>query len=56
MLYRTDLLVPAIISEKTGRREDRGEDMKQIEKERDLPGDESFQEIPNLDGACSGAG
>ncbi|MFH0968758.1 MAG: DUF2098 domain-containing protein [Methanobacteriota archaeon] len=56
LLYRTDLLVSALISDRPGRSEDHGEDMKQIEEERNLTLDGSLQEIPNLDGACSGAG
>lgn len=55
MLYRIDLLVSVVISEKAGKGEDRGEDLRQIEKEHDLTRDVS-QEIANLDGACSGAG
>jgi hypothetical protein len=56
MLYRTDLLVPAILTEKIVRTEDISEDLKQVEKERSDPRDQSFQELPNLDSACNGAG
>ncbi len=56
MLYRTDLLVAATLSEKTIRTEDLNEELKQVEKERSDRRDHSFQEIPNLDSACNGAG
>lgn len=56
MLYRTDLLVPAILIEKVNRTEDLAEELKQVEKERSDPRDQSFQELPNLDSACNGAG
>lgn len=55
MLYRTDLLIPTIIEEKTRKTGDREEELRQVEDER-RPGDMSFQEIPNLDSACNGAG
>ena len=56
MLYRTDLLVPAVVTEKAEMSEDRSGDLMKIEKEREITRDMSIQEIPNLDGACSGAG
>jgi hypothetical protein len=56
MLYRIDLLIPAAVLDRAERGDDHGEDLKQIEKERDLSRDLSFQEISNLDGACNGAG
>ena len=56
MLYRTDLLVPAVIGEKILKKDDREADLKQAEAEYAHPGDISFQEMPNLDSACNGAG
>jgi len=56
MLYRTDMLVPAILSQKTIRKEDLNEELIQVEKERSDPREQSFQEMPNLDSACNGAG
>lgn len=56
MLYRTDLLVPAVIEEKTAGSTDREELLRQVEDERSRPRDLSFEETPNLDGACNGAG
>jgi hypothetical protein len=56
MLYRTDMLVPVSIVEKTAKVEDLNEELKQVEKERAELGDNTFQEIPNLDSACNGAG
>lgn len=56
MLYRTDMLVPATLVQKTVRKEDLKEELRQVEKERSDPRDQSFQEIPNLDSACNGAG
>ncbi|WP_319539783.1 DUF2098 domain-containing protein [uncultured Methanospirillum sp.] len=56
MLYRTDMLVPAILSQKTIKKEDLNEELRQVEKERSDPREQSFQEMPNLDSACNGAG
>jgi hypothetical protein len=56
MLYRTDLLTLAVMTEKVHKSDDRSEDLKQAQKEREISGDMSFQEIPNLDSACNGAG
>ncbi len=56
MLYRTDLLVPATLSQKIVRKEDLDEELRQVEKERSDPREQSFQEMPNLDSACNGAG
>ena len=55
MLYRIDLFLPTTIEEKTLKTSDREESIRQVEDER-KPGDMSFQEIPNLDSACNGAG
>ena len=56
MLYRTDLLVPAMIVEKTTKSEDLREELKQVEKEHAHPDDFAFEELPTMDGACNGAG
>ncbi len=56
MLYRIDLLVPSTLSQKTIRKEDLDEELRQVEKERSDPREQSFQEMPNLDSACNGAG
>lgn len=56
MRYRTDLLVPADIGEKSLKSIDVNEALIQVEAERQHSRDLSFEEIPNLDSACNGAG
>jgi hypothetical protein len=56
MLYRTDLLVSADIKEKVWGSEDRSEVLKDVQNERNDSRGLSFQEAPNLDSACNGAG
>lgn len=56
MLYRIDLLIPALVIEKTRNDEDRSEVLRQVEKERELSRDTSFEEMPSMDSACNGAG
>lgn len=54
--YRLDQLIPAEFSSNKKPTMDRSEQLEGLEKERRQLENESLEETPSLDGACSGAG
>lgn len=56
LLYRLDQLIPAEHRKLTGLESGRDDQIKSLEQERKRLEQESMEEPPSLDGACSGAG